>query len=90
MLLSAADLTFGYGRRLERKSRGGDDRLRQGYGSPPKLHAKAEVPPLVIDHVSLDVESGDVVGILGPNGSGKTTLLRLVSGALRPVSGRVG
>lgn len=37
--------------------------------------------------VSLDVERGEVVGIMGHNGSGKSTLLRVVSTALRPSAG---
>ena len=44
--------------------------------------------PAVRD-VSLRVERGSFVGILGPNGSGKTTLLRLMSGTLDPQSGTV-
>jgi iron complex transport system ATP-binding protein len=43
----------------------------------------------VLDRVSLDVERGTVVGLLGPNGSGKTTFLRLVSGVMQPESGHV-
>ncbi len=43
----------------------------------------------VIEDVSLMVERGAIVGVLGPNGSGKTTLLKLVSGALRPTAGHV-
>ncbi|MCC7124290.1 MAG: ABC transporter ATP-binding protein [Acidobacteria bacterium] len=45
--------------------------------------------PLVVDGVTLDVQRGDLVGILGPNGSGKTSLLRLLSGTRTPVSGKV-
>lgn len=43
----------------------------------------------VIDHVSLDVPAGSLVGILGPNGSGKTTLLRVLAGTLSPQGGHV-
>jgi iron complex transport system ATP-binding protein len=39
--------------------------------------------------VTLGVERGSLVGVLGPNGSGKTTLLRTLSGTLVPQSGRV-
>ena len=35
-----------------------------------------------IDNISLDIEKGKVVGIIGRNGSGKTTLLRLIAGIL--------
>ena len=45
--------------------------------------------PPVIDDVSLSIEAGSVVGILGPNGSGKTTLIKLLSGALRATHGDV-
>lgn len=43
----------------------------------------------VIRDISLIVNEGDFLGIIGPNGSGKTTLLRLVTRVLRPSSGRV-
>ncbi len=39
--------------------------------------------------VTLDVASGELVGIVGPNGSGKTTLLRLLLGVLAPSEGTV-
>jgi iron complex transport system ATP-binding protein len=50
--------------------------------------ARRPVRP-VIDEVSLYVERGSVVGVLGPNGSGKTTLLSLLAGTLRPSGGTV-
>ncbi len=39
--------------------------------------------------VDMQIRAGKVTGIMGPSGTGKTTLLRLISGQLRPDSGRV-
>src|SRR6185436_9826969 len=47
------------------------------------------VPQRVLDDVSLQVQRGSVVGLLGPNGSGKTTLLKIIAGVLKAPSGRV-
>jgi zinc transport system ATP-binding protein len=43
----------------------------------------------VLEHVSLRIEPGEIVTIVGPNGSGKTSLLRAIIGAIRPARGRV-
>jgi len=40
-----------------------------------------------VDHVTFDVESGEVFGFLGPNGSGKTTTIRMLCGIIAPTSG---
>lgn len=42
-----------------------------------------------VNNVSLSVERGDLVGIIGPDGAGKTTFLRMLAGALQPTSGAI-
>jgi len=44
---------------------------------------------LAVDHLSLEVRPGELYALLGPNGAGKTTTLRMISGLLRPDSGRI-
>jgi len=44
---------------------------------------------LAVDHVDLEVRSGDVYGFLGPNGAGKTTTLRMALGLIVPTEGHV-
>ena len=52
--------------------------LTKSYGSAPAL-----------SNVNLAVESGRIVGLLGPNGSGKTTMIKLANGLLTPTAGEV-
>jgi ABC-2 type transport system ATP-binding protein len=40
-----------------------------------------------VDHVTFEIEPGEVIGYLGPNGSGKTTTIRMLLGLLRPTEG---
>ena len=41
----------------------------------------------VVDHISMEVETGEIAGFLGPNGSGKTTTIRMMCGLLTPDEG---
>ena len=52
--------------------------VTQHYGVRPVLH-----------DVSLRVDSGQLVALMGPNGMGKSTLLRVAAGLLNPIKGHV-
>jgi polar amino acid transport system ATP-binding protein len=43
----------------------------------------------VLDGISLNVGTGEILGLIGPSGSGKSTILRVLVGLLKPVSGRI-
>ena len=44
---------------------------------------------VAVNHLSLEVSSGEIFGFLGPNGAGKTTTLKIMAGILAPTSGEV-
>jgi lipopolysaccharide export system ATP-binding protein len=50
---------------------------------------KAYSKRVVVDHVSIDVNQGEIVGLLGPNGAGKTTTFYMVVGLIRPQGGKI-
>jgi lipopolysaccharide export system ATP-binding protein len=43
----------------------------------------------VVDHVSIDVNQGEIVGLLGPNGAGKTTSFYMIVGLIKPNNGQI-
>ncbi|MGD8640782.1 MAG: ATP-binding cassette domain-containing protein [Gammaproteobacteria bacterium] len=52
------------------------EKVSAGYGQTPVLH-----------NVTLDIQNGDRIGLLGFNGAGKSTLIKLLAGELPPLSG---
>lgn len=44
---------------------------------------------VALNNIYLTVESGKIIGLLGPNGSGKTTLIKLINGLLTPTDGGI-
>jgi branched-chain amino acid transport system ATP-binding protein len=44
---------------------------------------------IAVNRVSLDVNEGEIVGIIGPNGSGKTTLINCITGFIKMTSGKI-
>ena len=43
----------------------------------------------VVDHISVDVSQGEIVGLLGPNGAGKTTTFYMIVGLIKPNEGQI-
>src|SRR5262249_10488617 len=62
-------------------------------GSPPLLAAEHVVKRFgglaAVDGVSLEVQAGEIGGLIGPHGAGKTTMFNLLAGSQSPTSGHV-
>lgn len=48
-----------------------------------------KIGPLILDHVNLDIDAGEFVGIVGLSGSGKSTLVQMIDRLYQPNSGRI-
>jgi len=64
-------------------------RLRGGICVKNVSFKYGEQAPLVVQDVSLDIEPGMAVALVGPSGSGKSTLLALLSGMHKPLTGEI-
>ena len=53
--------------------------VKKGYG----------IKKQVFTDLNLNLESGKIIGLLGPNGSGKTTLIKMLAGLLKPDAGNI-
>ena len=49
---------------------------------------RGTIPVVAVDHVSFQVQPGEIFGFLGPNGAGKTTTIRMLTGLTQPTLGR--
>jgi len=64
-------------------------RLRGGITVKNVAFKYSEQAPLVVQDVSLDIQPGMAVALVGPSGSGKSTLLALLAGMHKPLSGEI-
>ncbi|OGA60791.1 MAG: hypothetical protein A3G81_23725 [Betaproteobacteria bacterium RIFCSPLOWO2_12_FULL_65_14] len=84
---------MGWAKSADRPARGEAIRPDPAAGQGPALRVslmrKTFGGVVAVDSVSFDVRAGSVHALIGPNGSGKSTVLNLISGTLRPDSGRI-
>jgi putative ABC transport system ATP-binding protein len=54
-----------------------------------KIYQQGEIRVTALDRISLDIQQGEFLSLMGPSGSGKSTLLYIIAGVDRPTSGEV-
>ncbi len=52
-----------------------------------KVYQQGEIDVIALNNISLDIQAGEFLTLMGPSGSGKSTLLHIVAGIDRPTSG---
>ena len=52
-----------------------------------KRYSQGEIEVIALNHVSLEIATGEFLALMGPSGSGKSTLLHIIAGVDRPTSG---
>ena len=52
-----------------------------------KIYQQGEINVTALNNISLEIQSGDFLALMGPSGSGKSTLLHIIAGIDRPTSG---
>src|SRR5204862_8137306 len=52
-----------------------------------KVYKQGEIEVIALNRISLDIQAGEFLALMGPSGSGKSTLLHIIGGVDRPTSG---
>ena len=58
-------------------------------GSLRDLFSRDYKTVTAVDHISINIKPGEIVGYLGPNGAGESTTIKMMSGVLEPTSGEI-